>query len=95
MAIAIIRLTGFDSIPRGLRRCCLDLKYLVGRLAPNALRHSGRVPGLWRRALIPLVHHALPVAASVTSRPFIDGGLHINQALVQPSWRVSVFAPIR
>jgi predicted transposase YbfD/YdcC len=35
-AIAIIRLAGFANVPKGIRRCCFDLRYLVGRLAPAA-----------------------------------------------------------
>lgn len=38
-AIALIRLAGFTNVPSGIRRCCFDLEYLVGRLAPTG-RHS-------------------------------------------------------
>jgi hypothetical protein len=35
LAIALVRRAGFTSIPRGLRTCCFDLKFLIARLAPR------------------------------------------------------------
>lgn len=37
-AIALIRHAGFDNVSQGIRRCCFDLSFLVGRLAPKTAR---------------------------------------------------------
>lgn len=37
-AIAIIRHAGFANVGQGIRRCCFDLRFLVGRLAARTVR---------------------------------------------------------